>query len=707
MSAEQTFRINDEWFRELVDLAPVFIWIADPDGKCMYCNRARLEFTGRTMEQEMGDGWNECVHPDDLDNRMTVYKSAVAAQREFKVEYRLRRHDGEYRRVLAHGVPRVAETGELLRYVGSCIDVTDRKRAEAEIQARLRQQAAIVEIVQNLALARTLEDVTGIVRKGVRKMLGADGATFVVREGDEVHYIDEDAIGKLWKGQRFPIGECISGWAMLNRRPAVVEDIHNDPRIPIPAYESTFVKSLIMAPVRSTDPVASIGAYWATARTFSQDEVDCLQAVADSAAVALTNNDLITALEQARDVAESRAAENAELFATASREFAERRLAAEALRAAENRYRALFEHTPCSVWAADPANGSFLDFNEAAHRSLGYTRAEFSNLTIPDIESRETRDQVAARIQRIMETGYDEFETEHKTKSGEIRNVFVRVHRLELDDRAYLESIVLDITERRQAEEQARQHQAELAHFARVSTMGEMASGLAHELNQPLTAVVNYAQGALRRLRSGGGADEKVLNAIERATEQAHRAAKIIRRLASFVQKREPRRSSCNLNDAVREVVSFLEADAREQAVRIDLDLSVDLPGLLADNIQIQQVILNLVRNGIEAMSEMTVAERVLGIRTSVAGDAVEVAVCDRGPGLTPDMQERVFTPFYTTKSRGMGMGLSISRSIIDAHGGRLWAASNPDRGNTFHFTLPFSAGAPDDEHRSDRLRRG
>jgi len=300
MSAEQTFRINDEWFRELVDLAPVFIWIADPDGRCMYCNRARLEFTGRTMEQEMGDGWNECVHPDDLDNRMTAYKSVVAAQREFKVEYRLRRHDGEYRRVLAHGVPRVAETGELLRYVGSCIDVTDRKRAEAEIQARLRQQGAIVEIVQNLALARTLEDVTGIVRKGVREMLGADGATFVVREGDEVHYIDEDAIGKLWKGQRFPIGECISGWAMLNRRPAVVEDIHNDPRIPIPAYESTFVKSLIMAPVRSTDPVASIGAYWATARSFSQDEVDCLQAVADSAAVALTNNDLITALERDR-----------------------------------------------------------------------------------------------------------------------------------------------------------------------------------------------------------------------------------------------------------------------------------------------------------------------------------------------------------------------------------------------------------------------
>ncbi|MFH1111076.1 MAG: ATP-binding protein [Planctomycetota bacterium] len=385
----------------------------------------------------------------------------------------------------------------------------------------------------------------------------------------------------------------------------------------------------------------------------------------------------------------------------------ERKRAEQALRGAENRYRALFEHTPCSVWAVDPADGNFLDFNEAAHRSLGYTRAEFCHLTIPDIESRETPDQVAAHIQRVMETGYDEFESEHKTKSGEIRDVFVRVRRLELDDRAYLQAIILDITERRRAEEEARRHQAELAQVARMSTMGEMASGLAHELNQPLTAVVNYAQGALRRLRSGGGADEEVLNALEGATEQAHRAAEIIRRLADFVQKREPRRSTRNFNDAVREVVSFLEADAREHGVRIDLDLSVDLPDILMDNIQIQQVILNLVRNGIEAMSEMTVAERVLGIRTSVAGDALEVAVRDRGPGLTPEVQERIFTPFYTTKPRGMGMGLSVSRSIIDAHGGRLWAACNPDRGTTFHFTLPFSAGAPDDERRSDRLRRG
>ena len=169
-------------------------------------------------------------------------------------------------------------------------------------------------------------------------------------------------------------------------------------------------------------------------------------------------------------------------------------------------------------------------------------------------------------------------------------------------------------------------------------------------------------------------------------------AAEIIRRLTNFVQKREPNRSSCDINEAVREVVAFAKPEAREQGITIRLNLAVDLPLILADNIQVQQVILNLVRNGIEAMTEIESREHLLEIRTSLVGDGVEVAVRDRGPGLTPEMQERIFTPFYTTKPRGMGMGLAISRSIIDAHGGQLWAAPNPEGGTTFRFTLPMLA---------------
>ena len=388
----------------------------------------------------------------------------------------------------------------------------------------------------------------------------------------------------------------------------------------------------------------------------------------------------------------------------------ERKRTEQALRETQERFLQMAENVGDAFWIVS-AEGPATEYVSRAYETIwGRSRQSLYADPFSWIEAvhPDDRERVRRAFKRQPIEGFEE-EYRVVRPDGNIRWVHDRGFPVR-DASGKLVRIVgiaRDVTDRREAEQDARRHQAELAHVARMSTMGEMASGLAHELNQPLTAVVNYAQGALRRLRSGGGADEEVLNALERATEQAHRAAEIIRRLADFVQKHEPRRSTCNFNDAVREVVRFLEADARQHGVRIDLDSSVDLPEILMDNIQIQQVILNLVRNGIEAMSEMTVAERVLGIRTSVVGDAVEVAVRDRGPGLTPEMQERIFTPFYTTKPRGMGMGLPISRSIIDAHGGRLWAACNPDRGATFHFTLPFSAGAPDDEHRSDRLRRG
>jgi PAS domain S-box-containing protein len=329
-----------------------------------------------------------------------------------------------------------------------------------------------------------------------------------------------------------------------------------------------------------------------------------------------------------------------------------------------------------------------------------------------DLVRPEDREHLERTIHTCLENkDCDDYSAEYRVVSpeGSIRWIAEhgQVYRDETRKPIRLAGISMDITARKQAEEQGRKHQTELAHVARVSTMGEMASGLAHELNQPLTAVVNSAQSALNRLRSDTGVRQDVLEAIELASAQALRAAEIIRRLADFVQKHEPRRSSCNFNDAVREVVNLMAHEVRDQGVRIRLELAVDLPLVRADNIQIQQVILNLVRNGIEAMSEMPAGQRLLQIQTSVVGDAVEVAVRDRGSGLTPETRERLFTPFYTTKPHGMGMGLSISRSIIDAHGGRLWTTSNPDLGTAFHFTLPISADESDDLERPARSCRG
>ena len=257
----------------------------------------------------------------------------------------------------------------------------------------------------------------------------------------------------------------------------------------------------------------------------------------------------------------------------------------------------------------------------------------------------------------------------------------------------------MDITDRKRAEEllkqardeQVERHRTELAHMARLNMMGEMAASLAHELNQPFHAINNYANGSLVRLLKTPESDRELVAALEQIGAEANRAAQLVRRVKLFVQKRETQFAEVLVNNLVEEGV-FLSKAALAQRFRakVVLDLADDLPVVLGDAIQIEQVIMNLVRNGLEAMEDMPKEERLLGVRTLRHGDEmVLVEVCDRGEGIHADNLEKVFEPFFTTKPEGMGMGLSISRSIVQAHGGSLWASTIPDQGCTFHFTLP------------------
>jgi len=221
--------------------------------------------------------------------------------------------------------------------------------------------------------------------------------------------------------------------------------------------------------------------------------------------------------------------------------------------------------------------------------------------------------------------------------------------------------------------------------------MGELASGLAHELNQPLTAVVNYCKGAKIRLGKRQVEDPELVAAIDDAARESQRAAEIIRGLARFVRKHETHQSQIRVNPLIREALVLAEAEARRTHSAIQLDLALENPIVTADNVQIQQVLLNLVRNGLEAMEQTEASERVLKVRTMIVDGDVRVAVSDRGTGLHRDAARSLFQPFYTTKPNGMGMGLSISKSIVDAHGGRMWVRPNADRGVTFEFTLPLA----------------
>lgn len=256
-----------------------------------------------------------------------------------------------------------------------------------------------------------------------------------------------------------------------------------------------------------------------------------------------------------------------------------------------------------------------------------------------------------------------------------------------------------EIAERKRAEDEARRHRSELAHFGRVSIMGEMATSLAHELNQPLTVISGCAQVCLDRLRSGGGKTQELLDSVEQMAEQAERANGIIRHIRSFIHKEEPERGEIDVNEAIHNVADMLRSDAREHGAAVELNLADDLPSVVADPIQIQQVILNLAHNGMEAMSESRPDRRLLVIHTSARQrGVVEVAVRDEGYGIPPELLDRVFDPFFTTKSNGLGMGLPISRSIVEAHGGRLWVNSGSETGSLFQFTLPVAAGSRRDD---------
>ena len=249
-----------------------------------------------------------------------------------------------------------------------------------------------------------------------------------------------------------------------------------------------------------------------------------------------------------------------------------------------------------------------------------------------------------------------------------------------------------DVTDRRQSEDEARQLQERLTHFSRLSTMGEMAAGLAHEINQPLSAITMYAQACQRFMRSPERDDTDVLEALEQISAQALRAGEVIRRLRNFVKNREVKREPVDCSRLLDDLRTLAETDARLHNVRLRLESEPGLPTVYADPIQLQQVVLNLVRNAIDAMADVPETRREVVLSTHLLPEGeIEIVVADHGSGLAPEAAEHLFNPFFTTKSGGTGLGLAISRSIVRAHGGRLWHTPNERQGARFHFTLPVS----------------
>lgn len=367
--------------------------------------------------------------------------------------------------------------------------------------------------------------------------------------------------------------------------------------------------------------------------------------------------------------------------------------------AREAHLKSILDTIPDAMIVIDP-KGRIQSFSSAAERLFGRQADDVIGKNVNMLMPSPYREGHDGYIERYLRTGERRIIGVGRVVVGERKDgstfpMELAVGEMKSNDRLFFTGFVRDLTERQKTESRLQELQSELIHISRLTAMGEMASTLAHELNQPLAAISNYLKGA-RRILDGRAesAPGLVAEALDKASEQSLRAGQIISRLRNFVARGEAERKVESLSKLLEEASALALVGAKDQGVKVRFDLDTENDLVLADKVQVQQVVLNLIRNAIEAMSESPT--RQLVISSSATGPSmVQVSVSDTGSGLSPDILPQLFQPFMTTKKHGMGVGLSISKTIIEAHGGRLSAAPNPGGGTVFHLTLKL-AGSED-----------
>lgn len=379
-----------------------------------------------------------------------------------------------------------------------------------------------------------------------------------------------------------------------------------------------------------------------------------------------------------------------------SRDVTEREMAQQAIR----RLARVVESSSDMIMFCNHDTMQLTYMNESAYRTLGTEKEKPVYFYLDQLFSDEmfnTLVQDALNHAAAHGTWYGSVPMkmpDNHHRIAEIREVIAHRNRTENMQVEYYSIIGRDITLKRKAEEQAKRQQLEMAHMSRLLSVGEMATGLAHEINQPLAAILNYCRGSLRRLeeRKHENQLEQVTHSMELITRQAKRAAEIVKRMRSFVKRTDYQRLEFSINESCEDVTGFLHQEATDHQITFIFDLDPATPTLIADKIQIEQVLLNLIRNAIEAYSECQKTYRPVTISTRQTKGYLHIAIKDEAKGISEAGLATLFEPFITSKSTGLGMGLSISQTIIETHGGQLWAESDGQTGTEFHVKVPVRA---------------
>ncbi len=655
----------------VADSVPALIGIVAPDGAVEGVNRAVLEYFGASLEKIKGWATSKLVHPDDIPAVIASQKHSFETGERLLSEHRLLRADGVYRWFKIYGEPLRNAEGEIVHWYLLQTDVDDLKRAESLLAGEKR-------LLEMVALGRPLHEILDSLCRFVEQTAPeCMCAVFLIDPAEQK--FDKGFAPTLGDAYTVPLrgvpvvpGSAPCGAAAIDKTQVIAFDIETDPRWLGSAYHDHALafglRAVWSTPIvsRSGEVLGTFAVYQRHPGSPTQIQQDLIAQFTHIASIAIGRAQSDKAIRRS----EAFLAEGQRLSSTGS--FYCRRTTDEII-CSDETYR---------IFGIEPG----------------------TPVTVELIASRIHPDDLQRFNERAeaRRTDGTKFDTEYRLllPDGSIKFVHLVSHPTptESGEMEYT-GVIQDVTEARVAEETLGKLRSELAHVARVTTLGALTASIAHEVNQPLAGIVTNASTCLRMLAADPPNVDGARETARRTIRDGERASEVIARLRALFTKKTTTTGSIDLNEATREVVALSMSELQCQRVAVRLELADDLPPVKGDRVQLQQVLLNLLLNASDAMSTVEDRPRDLVIATTSDGADVHVSVRDSGIGFDAGDPDRLFDAFYTTKSSGMGIGLSVSRSIMERHGGRLLATRNRGPGATFSFSIPCEAqdvlGAP------------
>jgi PAS domain S-box-containing protein len=753
-SAAQTSEPLD--LQMLTETIPAMVVCALPNGCVEFANRAWQEYTGGSLQQLRGSGWQTAIHPDDVRGFAEEWNASLSTGKPFATEARIRRADGQYHWFLirkALAIPPNQGGDSSLRTLIACEDINDRKQAEAKQRQSEIQLQVFFENSPNMIFLKDREGrylYANREFKRIRRITeehingktddelfpAEQAATFqasdrqVLEAGVPIEFehvtIQNDgehtSIAQKFPlfnadGETYGIGGIVTDITERKREEASRRYIEESHRLVLETASDAVVTMDENGAIRFANP--------ATMRIFGYDPTEL---IGKSLTVLMPEfmrklhetgfrrylatgqrhiNWQGTELTALRKNGEEFPVEVSfgeltrdghKVFTGFIRDISARKNAEEKLRASERSLRELTETIPQMLWSAEP-DGAVDYCNQRALDYTGLSAEQVRGAGWMKTVHRDDIESMSRAWTGAVSSG-EPFQQEFRClRAADQAYRWCISRALPLRDQGGRVikwfGTVVDLHDWKEAQQALQMTQAELARVSRLTTMGELAASIAHEVNQPLTAVTNNGSACLRLLANRSLEPEVLRRALEEIVADGTRASAVIARIRGFIKKAPVEKTELDANEVIQEVLALAGHELHKNQVLVECQLAKTLPFVRADRIQLQQVLLNLIMNSIEAMTGATNQSRVLGVESRIdeSGDVL-VGVRDSGAGLGLEA-DRLFKPFFTTKANGMGMGLTISRSLIESHGGRLWATTNSPHGAVFSFTLPVAGESP------------